>query len=369
MATVLISERVNKNDKSFVVYFRDPLSGKRKYYKTFKTKRDAVAEAARLRVMIDGREYAEMAKIKKKHQLLTFSDVGKLLCEEWDQRVRVGEIQTVTVDGYKIILKQLNKVFGNMILMDIATEKILEYRTDVAMEQTVITSNRRLFVCKQVFARALKEGAIPEDPAASIRYLNESKHKRNKYLSPQQLNKLLSACGRTYGKHYLPAMVLLGAEHGCSKQEILDLRWDDIDLENNLITFYRTKNGMERTMKMMPRMKKALLKWQKHLAHLRKRRNLVNIDASLVFGHVDGTRRKDFRNAWRKACLIAELKDFHFHDLRHTFASNIITSGGDLKDVKEMLGHRDIRSTDRYTHLSALRKEHVQNRLAEHYGW
>jgi len=67
-------------------------------------------------------------------------------------------------------------------------------------------------------------------------------------------------------------------------------------------------------------------------------------------------------------CLVAGIKNFHFHDLRHTFCCNLILSGSDLKEVKDMIGHRELSTTDRYTHLTAVRKRENQERLAEHYS-
>jgi site-specific recombinase XerD len=83
---------------------------------------------------------------------------------------------------------------------------------------------------------------------------------------------------------------------------------------------------------------------------------------------MDGTKLKGFKSAWSTVRHKAGMKRFHFHDLRHTFGTNLLTAGGGLKDVKELLGHQDIRSTDRYAHLSLRRKEDIQNKLAAHYG-
>jgi integrase len=66
-------------------------------------------------------------------------------------------------------------------------------------------------------------------------------------------------------------------------------------------------------------------------------------------------------------CEVAGFPDLHFHDLRHTFCSNLILSGADLKDVKEMIGHKDLRMTDRYTHLTDMRKRQRQADLARFY--
>lgn len=63
------------------------------------------------------------------------------------------------------------------------------------------------------------------------------------------------------------------------------------------------------------------------------------------------------KRSFRTACQKAGIKDFRFHDLRHTFASHLVMNGINLKTVQHLLGHKDIRMTLRYAHLS---REHLQ---------
>ena len=60
----------------------------------------------------------------------------------------------------------------------------------------------------------------------------------------------------------------------------------------------------------------------------------------------------EVKRSFNTACRKAGIKDFHFHDLRHTFASHLNMNGVDLKTVMRLLGHKDIRMTLRYAHLS-----------------
>ena len=62
------------------------------------------------------------------------------------------------------------------------------------------------------------------------------------------------------------------------------------------------------------------------------------------------------------------MKDFHFHDLRHTFCLNLILAGASLKDAKEMIGHEDMTMTDRYSHLTLQQHLSKQEQLASHYN-
>ena len=73
-----------------------------------------------------------------------------------------------------------------------------------------------------------------------------------------------------------------------------------------------------------------------------------------------GRRVKNIKKAFKTSMKNAGITDFRFHDLRHTFASQVIMRGGDLKDVQELLGHKSISMTLRYSHLS---QEHKKERL------
>jgi site-specific recombinase XerD len=118
----------------------------------------------------------------------------------------------------------------------------------------------------------------------------------------------------------------------------------------------------------MPRTRKALLDWQAHIEWMRKRKRIEPVDNVFVFCRLNGTPIKRFDKAWRNVLKIAGIDDFHYHDLRHTFCSNLILSGSDLKEVKDMIGHRDLSTTDRYSHLTAVHKKQNQERLAKHYA-
>lgn len=367
MATVYITARNNKNGKSYYVYYMDPYTSKKVHYRTFQKKKDAASEAAKLRRMIDTQDIHQLQKQRKKHRPMTFSEVGALCRKEWEKDVACGEMSSETLKGYTTFLKLTEEVLGDAMVWDLTEDKIKEFRTDVAIQLSPSSSNRRLFIVKVVLKKALKEGAVAMNVAQPLNYLDERTHCRTKYLIPSTLDKLLAACEKSRAK-YLTAMVLLGAEHGAARQEILDLSWEDIDFESDTIFFFRKKNGAKRTMSLMSRTKKALLEWREHLAKARRRKKIVAEDDHYVFCHLDGARMTEFKSSWATVRRKTGLVKFHFHDLRHTFATSLLSSGSDMKEVKEYLGHQDIRSTDRYTHLSLQRKQSVKTKLEEYYA-
>ncbi|MGO9145271.1 MAG: site-specific integrase, partial [Desulfomonilia bacterium] len=167
-----------------------------------------------------------------------------------------------------------------------------------------------------------------------------------------------------------PALIWLGAEYGASKQECLDLKWSKINFDYEgigLIELFRTKTCKLRTDALMPRSREALLAWRGHLQHARYRRRM-EVKSDWVFCHLDGSPIDSFQSAWETTKERAKVENFHFHDLRHTFCSNLILSGADLKTVKDMIGHKDISMTDRYTHLTQGYRRMVQEKLAQHYN-
>jgi integrase len=170
---------------------------------------------------------------------------------------------------------------------------------------------------------------------------------------------------------YIPAQIFLGAVHGASRQEALNLKWDDIDFNydgKGIITLSRSKTGIVRTEFLMPRTRQALLDWKSHLDFVRKRKRIFPVREEIVFCRLNGVPIKRFDSAWNTICRIAGFDDLNHHDLRHSFCDNLILSGSDLKEVKEVIGHKDLASTDRYSHLTKLHKRHTQEKLAAHYA-
>jgi integrase len=368
MATVLIQKR--KRDKRFshIVYYKDSYTGQRKYYKTFQRQVEAQKAANDLRTLLDS------GKLPSQHKTrinpLTFEDLAEQLKKDWLNRLKTGELQQKSADEYIITLNVVKRTFNRQLLCEISLDAIKDYRSEVAFELSNISSNRRLFVIKQVFKLALAQHEATENICDQIKYLSEKKHERNRFLLPHELDDLITASKQTKAKHYMPALIYLGAEHGTSRQEALSLLWSDINFDFDdigLIRFFRTKNQRERTEYLMPRSKKAIMEWRDHQEWMRHRKKISDNGSNLIFCHLNGTPLKQFKSAWKRICEEAEIENFHFHDLRHTFCSNLILSGAGLKEVKEMIGHSDISMTDRYSHLTPKHKLLKQQQLAEHY--
>ena len=370
MATVFIQKRIRKNRNSYVIYYKHPISGKNKYYKTLPKMKEAQNEANRLRTLLDTGKLPEEQIYRKKSLCLAVTEVGDMLIETWNTKLANNDIASTTFNDYTLRLQQIKNVFGGKLACEVRSNDVKKYQSNLAKTVSNATSNRYLFILKQIFGFATDQGLIHENPTSGINYLSEKMHERNSYLLPPILSKMIDLSQGTRAKYYLPALIFLGAEHGASRQEALSLEWDHINFEYDgigLIRFFRTKNGKERTDFLMPRTKQALLDWKAHLEFMRHRKKLQPVECRFVFCRLNGEPIKRFDSAWRQICKLADLADFHYHDLRHTYCSNLLLAGANLKDVKDMIGHSDLSMTDRYSHLTSEHHRKIQEKLARHY--
>lgn len=138
---------------------------------------------------------------------------------------------------------------------------------------------------------------------------------------------------------------------GMRRKEILRLKWNQI--RNGFIYLSETKTDEAREIPINDDLAE--------LIRNLKKRKTQNID--YVFCSRTGDPYHDIDYSFRIALRKAKIKDFHFHDLRHTFASHLVIRGGSLRELQEYLGHKDPKMTMRYAHLSQEHKAKSINRL------
>jgi len=159
---------------------------------------------------------------------------------------------------------------------------------------------------------------------------------RLRYLSGEaEAARLLEAC-----EDSLRPIVLTAIHTGMRKGELLGLTWDCVDMTHGFIRLKQTKNGKARALPFNE------TRWGRFSEHRTRQ------DVPWVFHDTDGRRYKDVRHAFDRACGAAGLTDFHFHDLRNTFASWLMMRGVPLATVSNLLGHTSPTMTLRYAHLS-----------------
>mgnify|MGYP003642624618 FL=1 len=188
---------------------------------------------------------------------------------------------------------------------------------------------------------------IAFNPAQNVRKLKEPRH-RTRYLSEKELVALLKAVSP---RADLKLAVMLALTTGARRMEIWGLKRSDIDLQNGFATFTKTKTGITRTVPIRG----------EALELLRKR--TAQIDTKLLFPSIKNVAVPfDFRRSFKAAMLKAKITDFSWHDLRHSAASYLIRSGVNLRIAGEILGHKNISMTMKYSHLAP---DHLTDAIEE----
>ena len=197
------------------------------------------------------------------------------------------------------------------------------------------TINRNLECLKSIFNKAIAWGKYSgENPVKKVKFFKEN-NQRLRFLEREEIIKLLSNCNR-----HLKPIVILALNTGMRRGEILGLKWRDIDFKRGIIYIYDTKNKEKREVPVNEQAKTALIRTRKHP------------QSEYVFCNQNGSPMTQNRKSFLTALKKSGIKDFKFHDLRHTFASHLVMSGVDLNTVRELLGHKSTEMTLRYSHLS-----------------
>jgi integrase len=188
----------------------------------------------------------------------------------------------------------------------------------------------RGFISKAV---AWKKVAI--NPVNGVKQFKEN-NRRLRYLTPDECRTLLDACTPTMNQ-----VVTLALHTGLRKSEILNLRRDEVNLLQGFIELTQQKNG-----------EKSIIPLNKTAMETR-RAIPGRIDSPYVFpGKVKGEPYWDLKRQFEKAVKVAKLEGVTFHVLRHTCASHLVMGGVDLATVREIMRHKSIEMTLRYSHLS-----------------
>ena len=215
-----------------------------------------------------------------------------------------------------------------------------------AQGKSTATLNRYVVAIAAVFTWAIEQRLTPKGwvhPCRGIKRLPESDG-RVRFLDEAERTRLFTACRASqYPRLY--ALALMGMVTGARKGELLALRWRDLDLAKGLASLGKTKNGDQRTLVLLPHLVEALSPF------------LQDPDR-YVFGSVKSRFQKPaaIDSAWRDAVDRAKIRDFRFHDLRHCCASYLAQAGTPLNVIAEVLGHRKLDMTRRYSHLTTQTK-------------
>lgn len=202
------------------------------------------------------------------------------------------------------------------------------------------TINKELNHLAHVIETARREWGVqlPENPVRMVRRPS-APTPRSRRLQNDEERRLLAECkGARNGA--LAPVVTLAIETAMRQGELVGLHWHHINLKKRIAHLPLTKNGEPRT---VPLSKKAA-------STLRTLADKSG-KTSAVF---KGLTAEAVKRAFIRACKRAEIKDFHFHDLRHEATSRLFEKGLNPIEVASITGHKTLQMLKRYTHLRAV---------------
>lgn len=231
-------------------------------------------------------------------------------------------------------VKGLRPFFSGLAIEAVTPAIIADYKTRRGV--SVGTLRKELGVLRAAVRYCQRElgwpitdptvGRIPDPPAGRVRWLTRDEYRR-----------LVAAAKTSEKAPWLRWFIVLAVNTGMRRNELLDLTWSRVDLENRLVYLAPT-DQKSRRYDSVPLNEGSV----DALAHLKD----LGAPGDLVFAVAS------VRKSFRTACRRAGVDDFRIHDLRHTCAAWMVQRGVPLRTVADVLRHSDIATTMRYAHLS-----------------
>jgi integrase len=335
--------KLRKRGNSYQIDYIDP-NGKR-VRKCFRKRKEAEAELGKRVSLIAENRYLDVKK--------DYKTTVKELLDKYEENFK-DQASFETFKKYCI--ETLEKHFGeetrlsNIRYVDLETYRnhLMQKLTRHKGKRADASVNREIATLRHIFSKAVEWDMMDQNPFEKGKsLLLKVNNQRIRYLTEDEIDRLLDECK---SQKHLHRIVTCAINTGMRRGEILTLRWDQI--RNGFIYLEKTKNKNNREIPINDDLAEAL-------KEIRKEQGLTSKHIFIYNSRTIQRVERAFKGALRRAGI----QDFKFHDLRHTFASHVIMRGGSLKDVQELLGHKTMTMTLRYSHLSQEHKRKAVNLL------
>jgi integrase len=338
-----VYKRTFKNGVKWCVYVILP-NGKR-YRRVIGTKKQADQVQKKL----------ESEIVEGKWQLRETEDVpfSALVLEYLEYAEASKAVSTFSVDKSRIE-GHLMPYFGDLTLSQITPQMVDLYKAQRVREKAAPkTVNHELINLSHMLKMAMRWRYINTNPVSSVEKMKVIKNPP-RFLSTNEIYRLLEASMDSY----IHPILMTALHTGMRKSELLNLKWSDIDFEQNTITVqsktdWHTKNYKSRIFQLMPVLYDTL---KRH----RNQQQELEIWNEYVFTYKGKRIRDGIKKSFRTVLNIAGLKGVTLHSLRHTFASQLVLAGVSLREVQELMGHQSFETTLQYAHLS---EDHVKRQV------
>lgn len=296
--------------------------------------RDARWEAATIRDLVARYIAEHAARLVPEARKTQISMLETHVLPAWGDR-KVTDIRTGDVDA---LLADVAK--GRARRHKAKTRHRREKPLAIA-KPTPVQANRVGAVLRKIFNLAIRWDICADNPAKA--FIRNPEQPRERFLNTSEIDRLAEILDRhpnRRGANIIRLLMLTGARRG----EVLNARWEQFDLDAGVWT----KPAAATKQKRMHRVPISGATVQL----LRSARSLVTADCPWVFpGDAAGKPVQEIKRFWADIRVRADLPGVRIHDLRHTFASLLVSDGMSLPMIGKLLGHTQVQTTQRYAHL------------------
>ncbi len=311
-------------------------------YRTFGRLADARAFAHKSETAINDGEAGQIREARRK----TLADaIDRYLAE-----VIAGRRDKSAKRHFKYWRDRLGHVRIGSVTPDmLAAAKGDLLATQSRLGSTLSQATVRLYLASlsALFKRARMEWRWTRSNPVSDVVKPKSSQERVRFLSDPERIKLLDECSKSSDPRLHP-FVMLALSSGARAGELYGLRWSDVYLDRGtaeaprgIAVLRRTKNKENRPIPLRGGSYRAVSSMLE----------FKNSDADLVFPAFSGSRF-NYMKPFKRAVAAAGIKNFRFHDLRHTCASYLAMNGATTAEIAEVLGHKTLAMVKRYSHMS-----------------
>jgi integrase len=303
----------------------------RKIQKSLGTSNKKVAQAVEAKIrteLVEGSYFEKLIGINKTYKEM----MNKFMAEH------APKVSSSMRKSYATSLTHLNPFFCESNLLSISPKMVSRYKVLRNSEGAAPASiNRELSMLSVAFNVAIKEWEwLKENPVSRVSNEKEN-NARDRWLTEEEEKCLLEN-----SPGWLGEIIIFSLNTGLRLGELISLEWSRVDIDKKTIFIDKTKNGDRKT---IPLNKNAL----KVINSLSKVRNIKN-DYVFLNRRSGKINPVSLSVAFRRSLEKAKITNFRFHDLRHCFATRMAQKGIDLYMISKLLGHKNIKMTQRYAH-------------------
>lgn len=341
------------------------------------TLKPAQARERALKLAVQANDGVDVQKEKRAKKAYARAEAGKTVRAYMESKDYQQHLDQRSARSAREALLTIKKHFGHLMerpLAELTPKDVQNWRAKKRKDKLAESTIQRVETeLKLLVNRAIEDKWLNHNPLSDLKPLKQStltSETKLRHLSPKEHKAIRQALrardkkkkqkaasgdawrierglptirkAQGYYFDHLEPMVLLSLNTGMRRGELFSLEWQDVDLANKVITLRAatTKAKKSRGIQLNPEAMDTLKHWRKQTGGNR-----------LVFSNKGG-QFDNVKKAWGRLLSDAKIANFRWHDMRHTFASDLVMAGAQLNTIRDLLGHADLKMTLRYAHLS-----------------